>query len=146
METKLLSTDRPIAIYYSFPENIESITDQDKNTKAVSFKEGKDWNLINTTIGTIDFQSIPEKTRAGTIHNNNLNASCPGHEENTPDDIAAFSGRKVVFRIDYKSGFKKLIGNLDKAPDPIIETLSNTTTSRKLKFNWKSSTVNYWLA
>lgn len=146
MDTKLLSTDRPIAIYYCFLSDVESITYLDKNTREVTFKSGKDWNLINTTIGTIDFQSVPEHTRAGTIHNNTLNASCPGHEENTPDDIDSISGRKVLIRLDYKSGFKKLVGNLKAAPELFIKTLSNTTTSRKIQTDWKSSNTNYWLS
>lgn len=145
MESKLLSTDRPIAIYYSFQSDVESITDQGQNIKVVTFKSGKGWNLINTTIGTIDFNSTSEQTGAGTIHINNLNASCPGHEENTPGDIAAISGRKVLIRIDYKSGLKKLIGNLEAAPKLFIKTLSNTTTSRKIQSDWKSKNTNYWL-
>lgn len=146
MNTKLLSTDRPISIDYVFQSDVESIVQSGVNTKTVTFKAGKDWNAINTTIGTIDLQENPEKSATGTIYNNNLMATCPGHEESTPGDIAAISGRKTLIRISYKSGLKKLIGNLDNAPRMFIETSSNTTTSRKLQSNWKSADPNYWLA
>lgn len=145
MNAKLLSIDRPVAIYYIFTEDVASITEHDKDTKIVTLKQGKAWNLINTTIGTIDLQEPPELSRAGTIHSSTLNASCPGHDDNTPGDIAAISGRKALIRIDYKSGMKKLIGDLEAAPRLFIKVTSNTTTSRKLISDWKSSQPNYWL-
>jgi len=145
METKLLSTDRPISIDYVFQTDVESISNIDANTRAIIFKAGKAWNAIATTIGTIDFQDSPEATAAGTIYNNKLSAVCPGHEESTPEDIASISGRKALIRITYKSGKKKLIGTMEGAPRMFIDTLSNNTTSRKLRSDWKSNTPNYWL-
>jgi len=146
MEAKLLSTDRPIAIYYSFQSDVESIAPSGTNAMAVTFKAGKDWKAIHTTIGTIDLQENTEQSAAGTIFNNNLTAQCPGHDEGTPGDVAAISGRKALIRIDYKSGKKKLIGNLNAAPRLFLKVTSNTTTSRKLESAWKSAQANCWLA
>lgn len=145
MENKLLSTDRPISIDYVFQTDVDSIDTINENTQAVNFKAGSDWNAIATTIGTIDFQDNPEATAAGTIYKNKLSAVCPGHEESTPGDIANISGRKALIRITYKSGLKKLIGTMEGAPRMFIDTSSNNTTSRKLKFEWKSTKPNRWL-
>jgi len=145
METKLLSTDRPISISYALPEDIASLVPGAANYRTVTFKTGKKWNLINTTIGTIDLQEVPGEEIGETIFTNNLSATCPGHEVNTPGDIAEISGRKLLIRIEYKSGLKKLIGNLEVAPRLYIKTASNTTTSRKVESVWKSPDPNYWL-
>lgn len=145
METKLLSTDRPISIDYVFQTDVASISTIDTNTRAVNLKAGKNWNAIAITIGTIDFQESQDETAAGTIFNNKLSATCPGHEEGTPGDIANISGRKLLIRITYKSGLKKLIGTVDGAPRMFIDTSSNITTSRKIQSNWKSANPNYWL-
>lgn len=145
MNTKLLGTDRPVAVYYSFLTDVDSISDQDVNSKVVSFKAGKDWNLINTTIGTIDFQENNSIENGSTSFSNDLTANCPGHEEKTPSDILNITGRKVLLRIDYKSGLKKLVGNKTNGPRITVKTLSTNSTVKKIQSNWKTNQPNYWL-
>ncbi|MBV5313801.1 MAG: hypothetical protein JZU47_10930 [Prolixibacteraceae bacterium] len=145
MENKLLGTDRPVAIYYALQSDIASIYQSSANTVSLEFKPGKDFKLINTTIGTIDLQEDSQKTDAQIIYSNDLKAVSPGHEENTPDHISSLSGRKLILRIDYRSGMRKIIGTLDEAPRLLIKIISATSTTRKIESSFNSPEPNYWL-
>lgn len=145
MDKKLLSTDRPVAIYYAFQSDVESVEIWNDNSKNVVFKVGKDWNLINTSIGSIDFQETPNPNGKYTTYDTTLVATCPGIEEETPSHIASVAGRKVLLRIDYKSGLKKLVGTMDSSPVLAFKTLSGISTSRKLQSDWDSDEPNSWL-
>lgn len=144
MDTKLLSTDRPIALYYAFLSEVASMT-LVGDSKCNVVLAGTDWRPIATTIGTIDLQEESSETRAGTLYTNNLTATCPGHDETTPGDIVSISGRKLILRLDYRNGLKKIIGSKTTGPKLEIKTSSNTTTSRKIQSNFKTTAPNRWL-
>lgn len=145
MTTRLLSTDRPVAIYYAFITEIDSITKVDDSHITVALT-GSGWKQIQTTIGTIDLQEETAETDAGTLYTNVLNAILPGHEVTTPEDIGAIAGRQVILRLDYRNGMQKIIGSKISGPKIFIKTSSNTTTSRKIQCNYKTNTPNHWLS
>ncbi|MFV0376894.1 MAG: hypothetical protein ACK5JD_06270 [Mangrovibacterium sp.] len=144
MDTKLLSTDRPVAVYYAFLHEIDSITRIDNSHCSVVLS-GTGWKIIRTTIGTIDLQEKPSATGAGTLYVTNLSATCPGHDDNTPSDIKNLAGRPLLLRIDYRSGLQKVIGTKTTGPKLLIDTLSSTTTSRKIQSSYKTNQPNWWL-
>jgi len=143
METKLLSTDRPIALYYAFISDVVSFTQQGSSHCSVQLAD--DWKLIHTTIGSINLNETPSETRAGTLYENKLTAVAPGHDESSPAHIAAISGRRLILRLDYRNGMKKIIGDATTGPKLYIETISYSTTSRRLQSNYKSKSPNRWL-
>lgn len=145
METKLLATDRPVSLKYALLTDIESVTIVNTTTRSVVFKNGKGWNSINTTIGSIDLQEVSEEKGAGSIFKTTLAASSPGHEENTPDHVANVSGRKALLCVEYLQGKVKLIGNLTSAPKITIRISSGISTVRKIESDWQSQEPNYWL-
>ena len=143
MDAKLLSTDRPVAIYYTFLSEVSSFAKVDSSHCSLALSGS--WKLINTTIGTIDLDEESSETRAGVLYSSKLKASCPGQDQDTPGDIASVSGRKVLIRIDYRSGLKKIIGNKTTGPKLFFKISSQISTSRTLQSEYKSVTPNLWL-
>lgn len=130
MHTKLLSTDRPIALYYAFLTEVTSFSEIGKSKCSVSIPSG--WNLIHTTIGTIEFEETPNKSSAGVLYTNTITATVPGHNSDTPEKSDSINGRKVLIRADYRNGLKKIIGNTEFAPELFISINSGVNTARKL--------------
>lgn len=145
MDTKLLSTDRPVAIYYALKSEISSFTKIGIGKCAVALS-GTGWKFINTTIGTIDLQEKSSKTKAGTTYSTELNSICPGHDDSTPGDFITINGVPVIIRIDYRNGIQKIIGNALVCPILFFTQISNTTTSRKLQLSFNSSSPNLLLS
>ncbi len=143
MDTKLLSTDRPIALYYAFVTNVQSYTENGESKCQVTLTG--DWNQINTTIGTIKLQEFNSESDAGTFYTSNLSATVPGEDENSPENTRKLSGRKVLLRVDYRSGLKKIIGAAGTGPKVFISTETNTTTKRNLTAEFKYTEPNRWL-
>lgn len=136
MDTRLLSTDRPIAIYYTYLDNVNSITRVGTSQCSVSITGT--WNLINTKIGSIEFTEESKEDAGGLYYNNALSATIPGHDINTPEQFKNINGRRVIIRLDYRNGLKKILGNEETNPRIFIVSNSNTTTSRELKAEFKS--------
>lgn len=144
MEAKLNSTDRPVAIYYIFQSNLTSFSKSGNSFCSLIFTG--EWNPINTTIGTLNInEPPPTRDNAGMIHTTEISGLVPGHDDDTPEDIAGISGKKVIIKIDYKSGKTKIIGNNIFAPRIFIGVESNTNTERKISSVFKNTEPNYWL-
>ena len=144
MDEKLNSTDRPIAIYYTFITNVTSYTKVGDSQCSVVISG--DWNYIHTSIGTINFKERPVDGDAGLKFVSQLSATCPGQNNDTPNDISSISGRKSIFKIVYRSGKQKIVGNKEKGPKPILSSASDDKTDRLLEFDWESRKVNRWLS
>lgn len=142
MNTKLLSTDRPIALYYILVTEVSAYSEVGASQCSVS----GNWNLIHTTIGSIEFEEVPLNSNAGTYYENSLVATVPGHDINSPEKTDKLNGRKVLLRIDYKSGLKKIIGNKEFSPTLLISENSGVNTFRKLKSEFNSIYINRWLS
>jgi len=143
METKLLSTDRPIAISYIFQTDLLTYTKVDKSKCTLTFNG--DWNLINTTIGTFKIREYPQTDNAGRKFITELSATVPGHDDDTPEEISNINGRKVLLKVEYKSGKVKIIGTDTAAPRPDIEINSSTTTQRTFTATFENTEPNRWL-
>lgn len=143
METKLLSTDRPIAIYYAFITNVVSYGKIGKS-KCQVVLDGN-WNEINTTIGTIKFKELPGTSKAGTLFTSTLNATIPGEDENSPENTANLSGRKALIKIEYKSGRQRIIGSYNSGPRLLVGTDSDISTKRNLSASFENTEPSRWL-
>jgi hypothetical protein len=144
MNTKLLSTDRPIALYYVFLSDVSSITVIGGSHCYISMTG--EWKGINITIGSIEYNEEPKQNAGGTYYEYNLTASVPGHDATTPEKNLALNGRKVLIRADYRNGLKRIIGDMEYAPKLFITIDSKTTTFRKLKSEFKSKYPSKWLS
>lgn len=143
MDTKLLSTDRPIALYYAFVSAVQSYQKDGESNCQVTLTG--EWNEINTTIGSIKLQETPSDSAAGTFFRSNLSAIIPGEDENSPGNTLKLSGRKVLLRVDYRSGKKKIIGAAGTGPKVFISTETNTSTKRNLTAKFENPEPNRWL-
>ena len=143
MDQKLNSTDRPIALYYTWLTNVNSFSIIDGSHCSLTING--EWNYIHTSIGSLDLQEKPVTNSPGTKFTSQLSAVCPGHEDTTPEDISSISGRKAIFKVVYRSGKEKIIGNKTSGPRPVLRILSNDVTQRIIEFSWESITPNRWL-
>lgn len=146
MDTKLLSTDRPIAIYYVFKSEVSSITKNGNSRCSISLNDGKEWKLIRTTIGTISFNEKSDRQRAGILYTSTIEATCPGHDETTPEDMVNINGVPVLLRMDYRDGLSKIVGNTNNMPRLFIQQQSNTVTKRSLSCTFKATEPNLILS
>jgi len=144
METKIAATDRPVSIHYINQSEVTGY--QNLGNGQCNVWLNSDWKLINTTIGTIELQETPEETNAGMVYKTQLTAKHPGHETETPQQIADLSGRRVMLKVTYKSGKEKIIGGGSNGPKLNIRTLSNTSTVLIVDCNWSSAAPNLFLA
>jgi hypothetical protein len=144
MDKKNTATDRPISLHYIFKSNVSSYQNLGNGTCQVGLSAG--WNLIHTTIGSISLQESTEEPAAGTLHKTRLQAKHPGHETETPQQIADLSGRRVMLKITYRSGKKKIIGNAISCPKLFIRTQSDISTTLTIDCNFESTNPNLFLA
>jgi len=144
METKIAATDRPVSVHYINQSEVTGY--QNLGNGQCNVWVNSDWKLINTTIGSIELQETPEETGAGIVYKTHLTAKHPGHETETPQQIADLSGRRVALKITYKSGKEKIIGANGNGPKLNIRTLSNTSTVLIVETNWSSAAPNLFVA
>ena len=144
MDTKNNATDRPISIHYVYHSNVTGYRNLGNGTCQVYLNAG--WNLLHTTIGSIELQENPEASDAGTVYKTQLVAKHPGHENETPQQVADMSGRRMMLKITYRSGKEKIIGNSSKGPKMFIRTLSNASTTLIVESNFVSEYANLFLA
>jgi|GEM_PF-6358187 len=143
METQLLSTDRPIAIYYAFSSEINSYSQTGNSECSVTLSS--EWKKIHTSIGKINIIERQVQTDAGVKYVTELSAQCPGHDENTPGDISEVEGRKVLLRCDYRNGMKKIIGSKVSGPKLFMNINSSNITNRTLQLTFENTGPNLWL-
>jgi hypothetical protein len=143
MEQKTPGTERPISIHYVYKSDIAYYGTAGDSGCVVSVTGN--WKLIHTTIGSIDLKEKPEETPAGTVFRTQLTAQHPGHDNNTPGDIANISGRKVLLKITYRSGREKIIGNAVNQPKLFISSDSNSSTKLTIESNWSSTGPNLFV-
>ena len=142
MNTKLLSTDRPIALYYALLSEIVSYTVAGAAQCTVVLSAP--WKLIHTTIGTIDVKESPEEAQAGIKHITQINAVCPGHGNQVSDTANSIQGRKLILKVVYRSGIEKIIGNKSMGPKLFFPVLSAQTTDRRLESKWENTGPNLY--
>ena len=140
MNEKLLSTDRPIELYYALLSDIISYLNVGKSQCTVVLSG--EWNLINTTIGTINLKETPQGTAAGEKFTTELAAICPGHNESIVESIDSILGKKVILKAVFCSGEVKIIGNSQTGPKLYIATNSNRITERRLQSSWEHLSQN----
>jgi hypothetical protein len=144
MDTKLNSTDRPIALYYIFFSDVLSFTNEGNSNCKVSVNG--DWNLIRTSIGSISFKETTDSGDSGTIFKSNLSATVPGIDDDSPETTQALSGRPALIRVDYRSGRQKIIGSSSAKARMYIDAESSTLTKRTVRCSFTNSVPNRWLS
>lgn len=143
MENRRFSTDRPISISYVLKSEISSYQKLDAVTCSVMPKTN--WNLIQTTIGTIDFNETKARTESNTKYITELAAICPGHDKDIARSMDAVEGRQVYLKIEFKSGKNKIIGDVQNLPRLFFDVDSYTSTERRLRVYWENSTPNLYM-
>jgi len=140
MDEELLSTDRPIEIYYALKSEIISYTEVGNSKCTVVLSD--DWKIIDTTIGTIDLKETPQETAAGLKFKTELAAICPGHSESVTESIESVLGIQLILKAVYCQGSEKIIGNSQRGPKLYFITKSNRITERTLQVSWEHLSQN----
>jgi hypothetical protein len=143
MDSKLKSTDRPVKISYVYISDVTSYTEIGGYQCSVQLTG--EWKEINTTIGSIKVEEKTATNNGGEYFETTIQAILPGHELTTPGNMQEVAGRKVLIKVDYKSGLIKIIGNKTYSPKFFISKNSSTTTYREIELRFKSTKTNKFL-
>lgn len=116
-------------IYFALIDNVQSIVDgDDRFHKVITFNEGKDWEEIYSTPGSIEFTENPKDNEAGNLIEQMIKFSFPGEDDLNLKDLDAVINRPVIVKVEYSSALMKLIGAIEN-PAKIARAIQQTAKS-----------------
>ena len=134
-------------IYFAPLDNIDSITPvTDRFHRQVTFKEALTWQEIYLTPGTAEFTEKPKENDAGELIEQSLKFIFPGEDDSNLSDLDTILGRPGLVKIEYSTGGKKLLGDLENgAKLSQLLQISLKQTGSQLEFTCMASYRACWI-
>jgi hypothetical protein len=103
-------------VQWIYQKDIDSITFSPATLIAeVTLKEGKAWNDLYGTDGTISVESDPKDTDQGMVHTYKIRILVPKTRLEAEQELALMDGRKIVVKVQDKNGTVRLFGTMESA-------------------------------
>jgi hypothetical protein len=93
-------------------DHVDSISQgADRFHKSVSFVQGKNWDRVYHTPGSIEFTEKEKDHDGGTLIEQSCKFAFPGEDESNPADFDSMIGVPAIVRIGFSSGLFKIMGD-----------------------------------
>ncbi len=103
-------------VQWIYQNDIDSITFSLATLIAdMTLKEGKEWNDLYGSPGSINIESDPKDSDPGMVHNYKIRMLVPKERIEAEQQLFSMDGRKIVVKVKDKNGTVRLFGTTDAA-------------------------------